>query len=126
MVDETVSLPMMDKETLERFRKRLIQRRRELGEERETAETGQETVELDQARIGRLSRMDVLQAHAMSLEVKRRREIEIQRISSALGRIEDETFGYCLLCDEPIGPKRLETDPSLPLCVSCASRRERV
>lgn len=77
-------------------------------------------VELDQTRVGRLSRMDAMQAQAMSQEAKRRREIEAGRIKQALARIETEDFGYCIKCDEEIGVERLKLDPSNPFCINCA------
>ena len=79
-------------------------------------------VEVDQARVGRLSRMDALQSQAMAAEVERRREVELHRIEGALERIEQGEYGYCVSCGEPIAPKRLELDPATPLCVSCAER----
>lgn len=82
------------------------------------------TVELDQTRVGRLSRMDAMQAQAVSAEAKRRREIELLRIGSALERIEKGEYGYCVRCDEEIAPGRLEIDPAAPTCVRCASRSE--
>ena len=33
--------------------------------------------------------------------------------------------GYCLNCEEDIDPKRLEFDPSVPLCIECASKGEK-
>lgn len=77
-------------------------------------------VELDQARVGRLSRMDAMQSQAMSIETERRRQAELGRIEAALGRIAEDEFGYCLSCGEAIAPKRLELDPANPLCVDCA------
>ncbi|MBF0623118.1 MAG: TraR/DksA family transcriptional regulator, partial [Magnetococcales bacterium] len=56
-------------------------------------------VELDQTCVGRLSRMDAMQMQAMSKETDRRRKIEIQRIKSALNRIDSGDFGYCVTCD---------------------------
>jgi len=38
----------------------------------------------------------------------------------ALGRIESGDFGYCAQCDEDIEAKRLEADPTVPLCIKCA------
>ena len=78
-------------------------------------------VELDQTRIGRLSRMDALQDQAMALETDRRRGLEIGRIEAALKRIETGDYGYCLSCGEDIPAKRLALDPSTPVCVDCAS-----
>ena len=90
-----------------------------------TTNDAAKTVELDQSRVGRLSRMDALQGQAMSLELKRRRQIEIQKINAALKRIEEDEFGFCLNCDEDISIKRLQLDPASPLCITCAEISER-
>ncbi len=82
------------------------------------------TVELDQQRVGRLSRMDAMQAQAMAKETVRRREIEDKRITAALARIDAGEYGHCLRCDEPIPRARLEIDPAATLCVGCASKRQ--
>ena len=78
------------------------------------------TVELDQSRVGRLSRMDALQSQAMSVETDRRRKVELQQIEAALGRIEDGDYGTCAGCGEAIGPKRLALNPTTPVCIDCA------
>ena len=79
-------------------------------------------VELDQSRVGRLSRMDALQSQAMAKETERRRVVEMTRIDSALKRIDGGDYGYCIACDEEIPAKRLEQDPATPVCVDCAAR----
>ena len=79
------------------------------------------TVVLDQTAVGRLSRMDALQNQAMQLETERRRDVELTRSDAALKRIEDGAYGYCASCGEEIEKKRLEMDPSTPVCVDCAS-----
>lgn len=78
-------------------------------------------VELDQQKVGRLSRMDAMQGQAMAQETARRREIELQRIDAALARVAAGDYGYCVRCDEPIEPGRLKVDPATPICVDCAS-----
>jgi DnaK suppressor protein len=77
-------------------------------------------VTLDQQSVGRLSRMDAMQRQAMAQATARRRQARASRIEAALGRIEDGEFGYCQDCGEEIGSRRLELDPTLPTCVSCA------
>ncbi len=57
-------------------------------------------VELDQSRVGRLSRMDAMQAQAMSQESNRRREATLAAIGTALTRIESGIFGICIDCGE--------------------------
>lgn len=106
----------------ELFRKRLLALQRELRQLEASGAEAAQTVTLDQSRVGRLSRMDALQAQAMSSEANRRRKIELQRIAAALRRIEEDDYGYCLSCGEPINPKRLEIDPAAPHCISCAEQ----
>ncbi len=79
------------------------------------------TVELDQTRMGRLSRIDAMQNQAMAQERDRRRQVEIQRIEAALARMDEGDYGHCVNCDEPIGPRRLESDPAVPTCIRCAA-----
>jgi len=81
-------------------------------------------VELDQSKVGRLSRMDAMQAQAMAKASAERRKVMLVKIVAALARIDDDVFGYCLACDEPINPKRLELDPTATLCIACAEKAE--
>ena len=100
--------------------KRLLARQEELSRLTESSAEARRPVELDQTRVGRLSRMDALQSQAMSIETDRRRRVEIGRIDAALQRIEDGEYGYCLSCGEAVAPKRLEFDPTTPVCIDCA------
>lgn len=77
-------------------------------------------VELDQTRVGRLSRMDALQGQAMAEAQAERRRLERLRIRSALARIADDTYGECLRCGDDIAPARLRADPATPVCLVCA------
>jgi DnaK suppressor protein len=106
------------------FREKLLELRKELMQIEQTGNEAARTVELDQSRFGRLSRMDALQVQAMSIESKRRRSIKLQRINAALQRIDKDEFGLCLKCGEEIDIKRLEFDPTSPLCIKCAEDKE--
>ena len=81
-------------------------------------------MELDQTRVGRLSRMDAMQAQAMAQATAARRETMLKKIDAALSRIDRGEFGICLGCDEDIHPKRLELDPTATHCVDCAAAAE--
>ena len=81
-------------------------------------------VELDQTRVGRLSRMDALQAQAMSLDARRRRHEQLAGVARALARLDADDYGYCEECGDEIAAGRLEFDPTATLCIACASRRE--
>jgi RNA polymerase-binding transcription factor len=106
------------------FKQLLNDRWEEINEIVETGDNAAQPVELDQTRVGRVSRMDAMQAQAMSIEAKRRREIELSRIKIALKRIEEETYGECLQCNEMISLARLKHNPSTPLCIQCAEYNE--
>ena len=84
-----------------------------------------ETVELDQTRMGRLSRMDAMQQQEMSKATNQRRKLKLIQIESALARIDNDDYGYCNECDELINPKRLEHNPAATLCIQCASAKEK-
>jgi len=63
-------------------------------------------------------------AQAMAKESNRRRQLALQRIDSALQRIEVDDYGYCVVCDEQIMADRLAADPGALLCIGCASKAE--
>ena len=109
---------------LQRFKSLLLKLKAELLKAGETGQQAEEVVELDQTRVGRLSRMDAMQAQAMSLETGRRRRMHILAINSALARIENDDYGDCYDCGEIINPRRLEADPATKLCISCAEAQE--
>ena len=104
---------------------RLDARRKELAELTASHHDEARPAELDQTRVGRLSRMDALQAQEMAAATERRREIELDRIDAALQRITSGDFGFCVQCGEDIGLERLEFDPTTPLCIACARQSER-
>ena len=104
-------------------RQRLEARRAELQALDAAMADSRRPVELDQSRVGRLSRMNALQDQAMALETERRRALELRRIEAAIARIEAGDYGYCLGCDDELSERRLELDPAATLCVDCARRR---
>ncbi len=115
----TMTVPDVDE-----FRARLLDMQKELEGLAAAGEDSAAIVELDQARVGRLSRMDAMQAQAMAEASGRRREEMLLGISAALKRIDDDEYGDCAECGEAINPKRLEFDPAVLLCIDCASKRE--
>lgn len=106
------------------MRDRLLRLREELQAATESAQGSAAVVELDQSKVGRLSRMDAMQAQAMAQASEDRRKATLQRIEAALKRLDDGEYGLCQACDEPINPKRLEFDPTVLLCIDCASKAE--
>jgi DnaK suppressor protein len=108
---------------LPHYRDLLLRRRVALQQVVQTGNDAAATVELDQTRVGRLSRMDALQGQAMSQETQRRREQELRHIAAALQRIEQDKFGECMQCGEMIAEGRLAIDPAATLCIICADKQ---
>ena len=106
------------------FRQLILKRIGELEEIAECSREATATVELDQTRQGRLSRMDALQGQAMAKAAEQRRQLAIQRLHGALRRLDQDQFGECLACGEDIAEARLRADPATTLCLNCASERE--
>jgi len=106
------------------MKEKLLKLRAELQAIAESGDESAAVVELDQTKVGRLSRMDAMQAQAMAKASSERREQMLRRIDAALVRIDNDEYGYCKVCDEPINPKRLEFDPTAVLCIDCASKLE--
>lgn len=110
---------------IQEFRDALIENREILAIAIEAENESSKTVELDQSKVGRLSRMDALQGQAMTQETKLRHEKGLGKISAALSRIESGDYGYCLKCNELISIARLEADPAASLCINCANLAEK-
>lgn len=109
----------MDNKSLEQFRKKLTLLKSELQEMEEEQKQAGETVVLDQTRVGRISRMDAMQAQQMALESERRRQHHILKIEGALQRIEAGGYGVCFVCGEAIVVQRLIADPTSTRCMQC-------
>ena len=108
---------------IDTWRERLLALQREIEALAESSAESRKPVELDQASVGRLSRMDAIQGQAMAMASQRRRQDELLRIRAALRRIEDGEYGFCSVCRNEIAAARLALDPATPTCVSCAGTR---
>lgn len=109
---------------LDEARRRLLAERDALRSDTEDSAHTREAVELDQTRLGRLSRMDALQQQSMARAEQQRRERTLYRIEAALRRIEAGEYGDCTGCGGPVAAARLRLDPAAALCIACAERHE--
>ena len=114
----------MNKSNLKQMEQKLLQQKVELEELAITTRESTQPVELDQCKVGRLSRMDAMQGHQLALAAERRLKLQLINIDKALSRIQSEKFGYCLECGEEISFHRLEFDPASVHCIECAEKIE--
>ena len=103
------------------YRSKLQAEVTELQDLSHVSKEGRAPVELDQQSVGRLSRMDAMQQQSMDIAREDRRQARLQVLVAALRRIDEDEYGYCLRCGEDIPAARLDVDPAVTLCVSCAN-----
>jgi DnaK suppressor protein len=115
---------MSVREKMTYYRELLLARREAISNAGEEGAASTTAVELDQTRVGRVSRIDAMQAQAMSVAAAGRRDQEIARIDSALVRMGEGEYGYCLECGREIASARLEIDPAASHCIECAASLE--
>jgi DnaK suppressor protein len=115
---------MRDDLDLAEYQRLLEMRLIAIQQEREKQRRESAPIELDQTKVGRLSRMDAMQQQAMAQASARRTDLELQRIHSALARLRSGGYGYCVKCEEEIAEGRLRVDPATLVCLDCARAAE--
>ena len=60
-----------------------------------------------------------------SLNLASAEQRTLYEIDEALKRIEEGTYGDCLLCGKKITPQRLKPVPSASFCISCQEEEEK-
>lgn len=114
---------MPDTPDISYFRKRLLEMHTALQAALAEPDGSQGPIEIDQCSVGRLARMDAIQERSMAADTRLRGEQTLQKIKTALKRCDAGSYGYCLGCEQPIDPGRLEVDPATILCRQCAEAR---
>ena len=109
----------INKKETEEIKQNLLRLRMELQEIEATLKETSDPVELDQTRVGRLSRMDAMQSQQMALETVRRRKEQLIKIEGALKRIEAGEYGDCFICGAEIDKRRFLADPTSTRCMEC-------
>ncbi len=71
--------------------------------------------------IGRISRMDNIVNQSVAEAQLSKIKVRVVKLKEALKRVdEDEDFGLCIDCGDPIPIARLKAMPETEMCVECA------
>ncbi len=115
--------PYMNARQLQYFKEKLVALKEEiLHLNRETISGMQENVAPIPDLVDRASSEA---DRALELRTRDRQRKLINKIDSALRRIEIGEYGYCEETGEPIGIKRLEARPTATMCLEAQERHER-
>jgi DnaK suppressor protein len=114
----------MNPQQLEYFRVKLLRWRAELLAE--SGETQRHLKEESLLKPDLTDRASLETERAIELRTRDRERKLISKIDSALGRIDDGSYGFCEESDEPIGLRRLEARPTATLSLEAQERHERM
>ena len=120
--DEEYMNPMQ----LEYFKRKLLKWKEELlqGSEETLKSLTEETGDTYSSSGDEVDRANDEALKQLELRARDRERKLITKIDAALKRIEDGTFGYCEITDEPIGIKRLEARPVATMSVEAQEEHE--
>ena len=115
----------MRKRDLERFKKLLLERKKNI---MDTAENVREQgLGFEQADLP--DEVDLASTEAgqtLNLRLRDRELVLLKKIDKTLEKIDEGDFGVCESCGEEIGLKRLEARPVTDMCIRCKEEQERV
>jgi DnaK suppressor protein len=115
----------MKKAELEKFRRLLEAKRREII--RRAQQTLDEDMTLDADDLP--DEMDLASSEylqSFTFRLRGREKVFLEKIQKALDKIEEGAFGICEECGGSISLKRLEARPETTLCIRCKEDQERV
>ena len=110
---------------IEALRVKLEEQKRDLSSQLSATAGAAKPVKLDQTAVGRLSRMDSMQSQAIVNASREAMKTRLNQCDAALQAVERGNYGFCRLCEEPIGVKRLSAKPEAPFCLQCQRGADR-
>ena len=115
--------PFMNLRQLEYFRWKLLTWRKELIAD--TSQTLRHLKQHNEHEADVADRASVETGRSLELRTRDRERKLVNKIDTALKRIEDGTYGYCEETGEPISLRRLEARPVATLGIDAQERHER-
>ena len=62
----------------------------------------------------------------LGIHLSNREAMYLKKVTQALNKIADGSFGICSRCEEEIGVKRLKARPTAGMCIACKEEDERM
>jgi RNA polymerase-binding transcription factor DksA len=107
----------------EKYKKRLIEERDQLTEQIGTAREVSEPM-LDDRQITAANAHIIGEIRDTQNRIVDMRSNRLEQVNTALGRIEDGTYGTCEVCDRQIDERRLDAEPAAATCINHARQRD--
>lgn len=119
----TLKEPFMNDKQQKYFRQKLLDWKTEILEGSKTTINNLQTETSALPDI--VDRASAESDKALELRTRDRQRKLISKIDSALRRIDEGTYGYCIETGEPISLKRLEARPTATMTLEAQERHER-
>jgi DnaK suppressor protein len=116
---------VVNKTQLKKFKTLLTEKRDEIV--KKAKQTLEEDMTLDANDLP--DEMDLASSEylqSFTFRLRGREKSFLDKITKALAKIEDGTFGTCDECSEEISVRRLEARPETTLCIKCKEDQERM
>jgi len=75
--------------------------------------------------LGRLTRVEAMNEKAVNDKILDESRITLKRLQSALNRVDRESFGICVECEDDIAIGRMMIRPESVRCIACASEYQK-
>ncbi|MCH7492448.1 TraR/DksA C4-type zinc finger protein [Patescibacteria group bacterium] len=119
----------MDSNTINQFKEKLLKQKQQITKQLEGI-THESKFDKDKIQAKWEERGDKEEDNAVevaeyqdNISLERNLEINLEKIDSALGKIEDGTYGVCDSCGNKIDDARLIAYPEATLCMTCKSKK---
>lgn len=103
---------------LENYRQRLLSLRTAMQLAFDDEQSHQPSA-LEPSQRDGLSRVDSIMNQQRTVELKRSLQCKLTAIDGALIRLDNDEFGLCVICDNPISDARLNFDLTVTSCIEC-------
>ena len=109
---------------IEEFRQILLEKRQALVDAAQTTLQSEMVLSQDD-RFDEVDQAASEYMQAFSFRLRGRERHLMDKIDIALRKIDENAFGTCEECEEPISLKRLRARPETPLCIQCKESQEK-
>ena len=108
----------------EQFKKLLHEKRHRLLEEAKRTLDNDMVISPDE-RMDEVDQASSEYMQAFNFRLRGRERFLMDKIQTALRKIDEGTYGLCEECEEPISLKRLQARPEAQLCIQCKEAQEK-
>lgn len=115
----------MNKRTLDRYRKMLEAKQKELINSYMKNKNYGKEADSDQGTQDLADRASNAYTKEFLYSLSNSERVILHLVEQALNRIKQNTFGFCQECEEKVGKKRLDAVPWAPYCISCQEQMEK-